>query len=451
MLARQFGRETVNYFSSSPLNRLSFLRSDHPFLSAALKHPSTRFVILKDLAPLTKAPAEPYYARYDEIRTLVPDTIYDKSEEEILKAYDSRKTVAAPIFLGLDESASSSSQQPPNGGEDGEGRLAWKNYAGRPYFALDITPRGSEEQQTLSKKVMEELEAKGLKFLQARVVMSFPANEGMSLPSLPLPLFLSFPRMEKPLVRVIQRMADFLFRLPSVAAIYAQARALIDWNTRNTFCGTCGHRTIAVHSGTKRACPPTDQARVAEGLPAERPACNTRTTISNLSFPRTDPTIIVAVISADARRILLGRSKRFPPNWYSTLAGFIEPAESVEDAVRREVWEEAGVTLSRVVIHSSQPWPYPANLMIGAIAQVSDVEHEKINLEHDPELEDAKWFDVAEVEEALQNGVSALEGGPGPDYKEGGLRLPPPTAIANQLIRAAISIDLLGGDKSSKM
>ena len=150
-----------------------------------------------------------------------------------------------------------------------------------------------------------------------------------------------------------------------IAAIYAQARALMDWNTRNTFCGTCGHRTLSVNAGTKRACPPTDAARTAEGLPQDRPECNTRTTLSNLSFPRTDPTIIVAVVSADGKRILLGRGKRFPPKWYSTLAGFIEPAESIEDAVRREVWEEAGVTLSRVVIHPSQPWPYPANLMIG--------------------------------------------------------------------------------------
>ncbi|RAH73762.1 NAD(+) diphosphatase [Aspergillus aculeatinus CBS 121060] len=412
MLARQFGRETANYFSSSPLNRLSFLRSNHPFLSAALNHPSTRFVLLKDLAPLTQtaSPASPYYARYDEIQPLVPATIYDQSEEEILAAYDSRKpTLATPIFLGLDE-------RPPPKNEGAAASFAWKIYAGTPYFALDVSgPRGGEEetqQQQQTKKVVEALEAKGLSFLQARVVMSFGADQ---------------------------------------AAIYAQARALIDWNTRNTFCGTCGQRTIAVHSGTKRACPATDAARPAAGLPAERPACSTRTTISNLSFPRTDPTIIVAVMSADAQRILLGRSKRFPPNWYSTLAGFIEPAESVEDAVRREVWEEAGVTLSRVVIHSSQPWPYPANLMIGAIAQVSDAAHETINLEHDPELEDARWFDIAEVEEALRNGVSALGDGPGPEYKEGALRLPPPTAIANQLIRAAISIDLLGGEKNSKM
>ncbi|PLB51908.1 hypothetical protein P170DRAFT_433809 [Aspergillus steynii IBT 23096] len=398
MLSRRFGKETVNYFSSSPLNRLSFLRGDHPFLSAALKHPSTRFIVLKELAPLTKSPAELYHAKHEEVQKLVPASIYDKSEEDIIKEHDSRKTSPHLIFLGLDESSK-------------QGGFAWKIYTGTPYFALDATPRGSEEQQSNAKDILGALEAKGLSFLQARVAMSFSADE---------------------------------------AAIYAQARALMDWNTRNTFCGTCGNPTISVNSGTKRACPPTDLARVAEGKPADRPACSTRTTISNLSFPRTDPTIIVAVVSTDGKRILLGRSKRFPPNWYSTLAGFIEPAESVEDAVRREVWEEAGVTLSRVVIHSTQPWPYPANLMIGAIAQVSDPAHETINLEHDPELEDAKWFDVQEVEEALRIGTSPLGEKAGSEYKEGGLRLPPPTAIANQLIRAAIGIDLLG-DKNSKM
>lgn len=224
----------------------------------------------------------------------------------------------------------------------------------------------------------------------------------------------------------------------------------MDWNNRNAFCGTCGNPTLSVNAGTKRACPPSDAARVAQGQPEERPACSTRTTISNLSFPRTDPTIIVAVVSTDGKRVLLGRSKRFPPNLYSTLAGFIEPAESIEDAVRREVWEEAGVTLSRVVIHSSQPWPYPANLMIGAVAQVSDPAHEKINLEHDPELEDARWFSAEEVEEALSIGAADLSSTPGPEYK-GGLRLPPPTAIANQLIRSAISADYFHGEKSSKM
>ncbi|KAJ5689288.1 hypothetical protein N7462_003680 [Penicillium macrosclerotiorum] len=395
MLSRRFGKETVNYFSSSPINRLSFLRGDHPFLSSALKHPSTKFLLLNSLAPLTQSPAELYYAKYDEVRGLVPQDFFDQSEEEMIKGFDSRKTSANLIFLGLDESRK-------------EGSLTHKIYSGVPFFALDVTPKGSEAQQTAAKNIIRTMEEKGLSFFQTRVVTTFTPDE---------------------------------------AAIYAQARALVDWNTRNTFCGTCGHRTLGVNAGTKRACPPTDAARTAEGQSEDRPECNTRTTLSNLSFPRTDPTIIVAVVSADGKRILLGRGKRFPPKWYSTLAGFIEPAESIEDAVRREVWEEAGVTLSRVVIHSSQPWPYPANLMIGAIAQVSDPAHEKINLEHDPELEDARWFDIEEVEEALRIGTSDLSASAGAEYK-GGLRLPPETAIANQLIRCAVNADYFQAERS---
>lgn len=155
-------------------------------------------------------------------------------------------------------------------------------------------------------------------------------------------------------------------------------------------------------------------------------------------------------MSFDAKRILLGRNKRFPPKWYSTLAGFIEPGESIEDAVRREVWEESGVTLARVILHSSQPWPYPANLMIGAIGQASDPAHERICLDHDPELEDARWFDIDEVEEALKIGTGSLGEAAGPDYK-GGLRLPPPSAIANRLISTAISADFMAPEKLTKI
>jgi NAD+ diphosphatase len=230
-----------------------------------------------------------------------------------------------------------------------------------------------------------------------------------------------------------------MLTLPA-AAIYAQARALLDWNARNPFCGGCGQPTLSVNAGTKRVCPSTDYApqsgaNSTDAKPHQRGACPTRQGISNLSFPRTDPTVIMAVVSHDGKRVLLGRQKRWPPHWYSTLAGFCEPAESVEEAVRREVWEESGVLLGRVVIHSTQPWPYPANLMIGAVGQALP-DGEKIHLEHDPELEDAKWVEMAEIREALRVGTSALGDNPGPEYKEGSLRLPPRTAIANQLLQA---------------
>lgn len=156
----------------------------------------------------------------------------------------------------------------------------------------------------------------------------------------------------------------------------------------------------------------------------------------------------MAVVNHAGSHMLLGRQKRFPPYWYSVLAGFCEPAESIEEAVRREVWEEAGVHVGRVVIHSTQPWPYPANLMVGAIAQ-SVADGEKIDLGNDPELEMAKWFSFEEVREALRVGTSGIGEDSGPEYKEGGLRLPPPTAIANQLMTAVVSRGFLGTE--SKM
>lgn len=122
----------------------------------------------------------------------------------------------------------------------------------------------------------------------------------------------------------------------------------------------------------------------------------------------------------------------------------MEPAESVEEAVRREVWEESGVRLGRVVIHSTQPWPYPANLMIGAVAQTVGGEGEEIVLKHDPELEDARWVGMDEMREALQVGVSGLGEEAPKGYKEGGLRLPPRTAIANQLLEAVVNGGFLG-------
>ena len=213
--------------------------------------------------------------------------------------------------------------------------------------------------------------------------------------------------------------------------MYGQARALVDWNARTPFCAQCGQPTLSVQAGTKRVCPPADKA-------GERKPCATRGTVSNHSFPRTDPTVIMAIVSADGTKVLLGRNRRFPKDWYSTLAGFQEPGESIEEAVRREVWEESGVRVGRVVLHSSQPWPFPASLMIGAIGQALPGDGETIFLGHDAELESAKWFPLDEVKEALLKGTGSL-GDPEPQgHVEGALRLPPPTAIANRLISAVV-------------
>ncbi|KAI4635233.1 uncharacterized protein J4E87_000183 [Alternaria ethzedia] len=378
MLSRRFGKEVANYFSGSPLNRVGFLRPDHQFLSSALNHPSTTFLLFNKLEPLTKSGSELARCTFADVKPLIGENPFEKSEEEVIAQYNSSLYVPQIIFLGLDERK--------------DGFKYKEHYKGQPWFAVDVTPKESVKEK--AEELLERMTSTGLEFSKGRMNLSLQAEE---------------------------------------AAIYAEARHLLDWNERNPFCASCGYKTLSVNAGFKRTCPPKDIA--SEVNQGERPPCATRTGISNLCFPRTDPTVIMAVVSADGTKILLGRQKRWPAHFYSTLAGFLEPAESVEEAVRREVWEESGIHLGRVVIHSTQPWPYPANLMIGAIGQAIP-DGETIHLGHDAELEDAKWFTADEIREALRIGTSGLGDDAGPEYKEGGLRLPPKTAIANQLITA---------------
>jgi NAD+ diphosphatase len=153
------------------LNRLSFLRTEHPFLSAALKHPSTRFVLLKDLSPLVQNPNELYLAHYKDVQKLVPPTIYDKTEDEMIKEYDSRITKPDMIFLGVDESAASKSP--------GEEVMEWKIYKGQPYFALDLSDKGSDEQRAHAKQLLEEWKEKGISPWVSRTHMTLSPDEGM--------------------------------------------------------------------------------------------------------------------------------------------------------------------------------------------------------------------------------------------------------------------------------
>ncbi|KAK2066543.1 hypothetical protein P8C59_000349 [Phyllachora maydis] len=347
MLSRKFGPEVANYFAGSPLNRVSFLRSDHDFMRSAFAHPSANILLLHNLGPLVQKDTSrlAYATRADVIGLTGPDP-FEKKEEQQIKDFDSEVVQPVILFLGIDDK-----QRLPSNGSDGPG-FEYKDYKGCPYFAIDVAPRGSVIEA--AKALVAAMRAKGLSFNESPRNMSLSASE---------------------------------------AAMFGQARALLDWNARNPFCAQCGQPTLSVNAGTKRVCPPTDSAG---GTLRERKPCATRNTVSNIVFPRTDPTVIMAVMSDDGARLLLGRQRRWPKDWYSTLAGFLEPGESVEEAVRREVWEESGVHVGRVVLHSSQPWPFPNSLMIGAVAQALPGDGEKIYLGNDAELEDAKWYPIAE-------------------------------------------------------
>jgi NAD+ diphosphatase len=155
---------------------------------------------------------------------------------------------------------------------------------------------------------------------------------------------------------------------PAQAGLLAYARALSIWRSTHRYCGRCGGPLLATRAGHVRACGDCGHE----------------------SFPRIDPAIIVLV--RNQGRALLGRQPSWPAGRYSTIAGFVEPGESLEDAVRREVLEETGVRVSAVHYHSSQPWPFPAALMLGFIADgEGDV------APNDSELEDARWFSADQV------------------------------------------------------
>ena len=153
---------------------------------------------------------------------------------------------------------------------------------------------------------------------------------------------------------------------PDEANLAAHARALVLWHASQVFCGVCGSPARPEAGGNSRTCTNDDCGRHV--------------------FPRVDPAIIVLVSNGD--RCLLGRQASWPEARYSTIAGFVEPGESLEDAVRREVYEETNVHVGDVRYHSSQPWPFPSALMLGFFAEANSSD---INL-NDGELEDARWF-----------------------------------------------------------
>jgi NAD+ diphosphatase len=164
-------------------------------------------------------------------------------------------------------------------------------------------------------------------------------------------------------------------------ALLAFARAMLFWHSRHRFCGLCGNPTRSEEAGYMRRC--TD------------PVCNT------MHFPRTDPAVIMLVTRED--RALLGHSQRFPrANMYSTLAGFVEPGETLEEAVQREVFEESGIRAGAVHYHSSQPWPFPGNVMLGFYAEGLS---EEITIDTE-EMIDVRWFSRAEIRAPEQHGFA---------------------------------------------
>ena len=180
------------------------------------------------------------------------------------------------------------------------------------------------------------------------------------------------------------------------AAIIAQAKAMIDWHQRHGFCPRCGAATKLVDAGYRRLC---------GECKAEH-------------FPRTDPVVIMLATDGDA--CLVGRGNHFPRGMFSALAGFVEPGETIEEAVRRELMEEASVRVSEVTYYATQPWPFPSSLMIGCFAKAESRDAKA----DDIEIAEVRWIERS-VARGLINGK-----------RMDGIMVPPPIAIAHHLIKA---------------
>ncbi|KAI8141583.1 hypothetical protein BJV82DRAFT_169440 [Fennellomyces sp. T-0311] len=238
-----------NFFAGSPLNRYSWYRTDKPILRRLARSPRSRFVLFKNLDPLFNNDGL-YLAKYDQISAIVDRAVPEEGGKELTGDDE-----IILVFLGIDE-------------KEGTGE------SGEAYWALDLTPKGNNKQEF--EKLIEVFEGQGLDFS----------------PALPRAFSSTLDR--------------------ETASIIAQARSMVDWNTRNLFCPACGNRTVSDESGHKRRCPP---------IPGSDAPCISQNGVHNFAYPRTDPVIIVGIVHPTEDKLLLGRQKRWPGRMHSCIAG----------------------------------------------------------------------------------------------------------------------------------
>ncbi|TFK54553.1 hypothetical protein OE88DRAFT_1655272 [Heliocybe sulcata] len=367
------GETYVNFLGGSPLNRLSWLRQSPTFLNAIAVSPASRWLVFQSGQPLISTlpdgrtrtlarlsssdvrsflGAEPLFGQGQNAGDLA------STETPVLEA--ARLRDAPIVFLGLHEPDHGKGSALPSADFSAKGEAATAavaNIEGTPYFTLDVTDIETDKVEQVLSNSEAAQKGEKLEFSEPRAAMG------------------TFDMFQ--------------------AAVFAEARSMVDWNARNKFCPACGSAVYSLWAGWKLSC----SSLLPWADNAGRKPCPSAKGLHNFAHPRTDAVVIMAVVDESGDKILLGRNKKFPGKFYSTLAGFIEPGESFEDAVKREIWEEAGVKVWNVKYHSTQPWPYPANLMVGFYAFADPSSPIRVDL--DNELEDARWYTRAQVLEVL--------------------------------------------------
>lgn len=267
-----------------------------------------------------------------------------------------------------------------------EGALAYAIAEGQ----ILLTSEGSSPQALFRLRDLSALKPD----LENAVLLGYTHGE---VPRLMIPIGVD-PEQLPPSLKAVDCRSLYMQQLLPAALLgeVAQGASLIAWNASARFCGRCGGLTRVECGGYRRRCP----------------AC------AKELFPRTDPVVIMLAVDKRNDSCLLGRSPHFRPGMFSCLAGFVEPGETIEEAVRRETREESGIVLGRVRYHASQPWPFPHSLMIGCYGEALSAE---ISFDG-TELEDCRWFSRAQVAEMLESPTGE------------GISVPPVGSIAHRLI-----------------
>lgn len=338
-----------NYFSRETLDRLSSKRTDKAWLEAKQSDPDTVYVLFSNLSPMVSS-------SHEDDGTGVETKLCRFRYEAVKDLLP--KPASVLIFLGVEKRKKPSSSSSSQTEESSTEPPAW--------FAINT----DEDADELLKRCREKNS-------------SFPKTPNRDL--------LKFSEED--------------------AGVVAQARAVLAWHSRYSFCATCGSSTQLEEGGYKRSCLNSD--------------CRSLKGVHNTCYPRVDPVVIMLVIHPDGNQCLLGRKKIFPPGMFSCLAGFVEPGEAMEDAVRREVEEESGVKVGPVQYVSCQPWPMPSNLMIGCLTVAISTD---IKVDEN-EIEEARWFPRQQVIDSLFRGAQPA------------FTVPPRQTIAHQLIRHWIGMN----------
>ncbi|EKM81168.1 hypothetical protein AGABI1DRAFT_112859 [Agaricus bisporus var. burnettii JB137-S8] len=422
----------VNMFGGSPLNRLSWLRTSHHFLNAIITLPESKWVLFNAGQPLvSSAPSSQLRLAYLSTTNVLPflgpqpffgqaqavgAIVTDQATSNVTDAARHHPQSLRISFLGMYEKneGEGASVLPTSEFSSATSAVeALKRLGGIPYFAMDVADLVSEGQFT---------EEEILKTLQKDAPDTYYWSEPRAL---------------------MTGLDQF------TAGVFACARSLADWNYRNKFCPGCGSKTYSMWGGWKLSC----MTLLPWAEKTDKKPCPSGKGLHNYAHPRTDSVVIMLAVDETGEKIIMGRGKRFPDKFYSALAGFIEPGESLEDAVVREMWEEAGVRVSNLRYHSGQPWPYPANIMVGFYARADSAQPIRVDL--DNELVDARWFTREEVLAVLNHTSfrsnkelsESFGDDKGDDPKkvlaeqaavtadEPPFKMPPATAIAGVLIR----------------